>query len=375
MGDNTDLSNIPEKEDAVDFTLEPTLTTCKNCSKEFEEGFEFCPHCGQKAKDELTISVLFYNTISNYFSFDARFFRSFIPLLFRPGYVARQFVLGKRLRYLHPAQYYLFVSVVFFFLFSFKAREYNASVDKALQQGFKSETIFNIDSIPQTNLDSVAKANISEQLEANKELLDLSEKDAKALDSLFANTDKNNAPNVTFDYDKEKVDSLITEGAAEPELLKAMGMPDDAGFFKKRFYQQMLKFQKNSGGGILQAFFDSIPIALFILLPIFALILKLFYWRKGTFAIHLVFSFYYFSFLFVVLSLILAANYFWEIPNWVDSLVMLSTFIYLWFAVRHFYKQGIFLSLVKSGLVTFLYLILVIPIAIGVMVLGSFFFY
>jgi len=154
-----------------------------------------------------------------------------------------------------------------------------------------------------------------------------------------------------------------------------MGMPDDAGFFKKRFYQQMLKFQKNSGGGILQAFFDSIPIALFILLPIFAIILKLFYWRKGSFAIHLVFSFYYFSFLFVVLSLILAANYFWDIPNWIDSIVMLSTFIYLWFAVRHFYKQGVFLSLIKSGLVTFLYLILVIPIAIGVMVLGSFFFY
>lgn len=375
MGKDTDLSHIPEKEDNVDFSLEPNFTTCKNCNNEIEEGFEFCPHCGQKTKDELTISLLFYNTISNYFSFDARFFRSFIPLVFRPGYVARQFVLGKRLRYLHPAQYYLFVSVIFFFLFSFKAREYNASVDKALQEGFKSESVFTFDSIPQTNLDSVAKAKLAENIKANQGILDLSEKDAMALDSLLTKTDKNNAPNMTFDYDKKKVDSLITAGATEPELLKAMGMPDDAGFFKKRFYQQMLKFQKNSGGGILQAFFDSIPIALFILLPMFALILKLFYWRKGSFAIHLVFSFYYFSFLFVILSMILGANYFWEIPDWLDGLVVLSTFLYLWFAVRHFYKQGIFLSLIKSGFVTFLYLIFIIPIALGVMVAGSFLFY
>jgi uncharacterized membrane protein len=375
MGENTDLSPIPEKEDGVDFSLELNLTACKNCSKEFEEGFEFCPHCGQKAKDELTLSVLFYNTISNYFSFDARFFRSFIPLVFRPGYVARQFVLGKRLRYLHPAQYYLFVSVIFFFLFSFKAREYNASVDKALKKGFENESVFSFDSIPQANLDSIAKSKISENIKANQDILDLSEKDSEALDSLLSTTDNSSSSTLTFDYDKKKVDSLITAGASEPELLKAMGMPDDAGFIKKRFYQQMLKFQKNSGGGILQAFFDSIPIALFILLPLFAILLKVFYWRKGSFAIHLVFSFYFFSFLFVVMSVLLGANYFWEIPDWLDGIVVLSTFLYLWFAVRHFYRQGILLSLIKSGLVTFLYIMFIFPIALGVMIAGSFLFY
>ena len=27
---------------------------CANCESEFQEGYEFCPHCGQKAKDDLT---------------------------------------------------------------------------------------------------------------------------------------------------------------------------------------------------------------------------------------------------------------------------------------------------------------------------------
>ena len=97
--------------------MEKNMVTCKNCEKEYNDSFEFCPHCGQKSNDELTIGILFYNTISNYFSFDARFFKSYIPLMFKPGYLPNKFIEGKRLLYLHPAQMYLFISVVFFFLF------------------------------------------------------------------------------------------------------------------------------------------------------------------------------------------------------------------------------------------------------------------
>ncbi|WP_290699405.1 hypothetical protein [Lacinutrix sp.] len=48
--------------------------TCKNCENDFRSNFDFCPHCGMKDKEGLTLTVLFYNTVSNYFSFDARFF-------------------------------------------------------------------------------------------------------------------------------------------------------------------------------------------------------------------------------------------------------------------------------------------------------------
>ena len=103
--------------------METNQNTCQNCEQPYDKGFRFCPHCGQKTNDELTLGVLFYNTISNYFSFDARFFKSFIPLMIRPGYLAKEFVKGKRLLYLHPAQMYLFVAVIFFFIFNFYTRE------------------------------------------------------------------------------------------------------------------------------------------------------------------------------------------------------------------------------------------------------------
>ena len=103
---------------------------CKNCEKSFDASFDYCPFCGQETADNLTFGVLFSNTINNYFSIDARFFKSFIPLMTKPGVLARRFVDGKRLSYLHPAQFYLFISVVFFFIFSFTIR-------KADNEGYK----------------------------------------------------------------------------------------------------------------------------------------------------------------------------------------------------------------------------------------------
>ncbi len=131
------------------------------------------------------MGVLFYNTISNYFSFDARFFKSFLPLMFRPGYLAKRFVQGKRLQYLHPAQYYLFVSVVFFFLFSFQAREYTQKVDKALKKGFESDTISAIKTKTQEALDSVTLAKITQPLKDKQIITGLDDAEIKKLDSII----------------------------------------------------------------------------------------------------------------------------------------------------------------------------------------------
>jgi len=113
------------------------VTTCKNCERRFFADFNYCPYCGQNDKEELTLGVLFSNTISNYFSVDARFFKSFWPLMAKPGYLAKRFLEGKRLLYLHPAQMYLFISVVFFFLFSFVARKQEQQIDQALKKIYK----------------------------------------------------------------------------------------------------------------------------------------------------------------------------------------------------------------------------------------------
>ena len=350
-------------------------TTCKNCEKPFESDFNFCPHCGQKSKDELTIGVLFYNTISNYFSFDARFFKSFIPLLIKPGYLASKFIEGKRLLYLHPAQMYLFVSVVFFFVFTILTRPMTEKMDNELKKTFDKPLVS--DSLKvKTQLDSTDINKILQPLKDNQKNIGINEAEFKALDSIIKTDIKTDGNDLTFNFNEKKVDSLLEIGAPDNEIYKAMGLNDDASSFKRRFYGQMLKFYKTrDGGSFLGAVIDSIPLAMFFLLPIFALLLKLFYWRRGTFAHHLVFSFYFFSFLFMLFSIIIGINFIWDIPDWIDWLIVWSSFFYLYFALKRFYGQGWFVSFIKCNVVSFAFLLMVLPFAGVIVALVTFLLY
>ncbi|WP_406683925.1 DUF3667 domain-containing protein [Seonamhaeicola sp. MEBiC1930] len=336
--------------------------TCKNCEQEFKINYKFCPYCGQQTKDELTFKLLFYNTISNYFSFDARFLKSFLPLLLRPGYLARKFIDGKRLLYLHPAQLYLFISFIFFFLMSVLVVRNNVqSLDNALTEGANGSII--ADSL-------VVEANkVFDGIKAEG----LDDQQAKIIDSLLKT---NTNTNLNSQFRNKKIDSLITVNAPNEKIYNIMGMDEDAGAFQRKIYAQSLKFyKKRNGGQILQEIYDAIPISLFILLPIFALILKLFFYKRGHYAHHLVFSFYYFSFLFVVFSLVLLANYFIDIPGWIDFLIVISTWLYLLIAIKRFYLLEWLMGLVKTSIISFVYLIFVIPIAIFVLFVFGFLSY
>ena len=352
------------------------LKDCKNCEQPFDEAYEFCPHCGQKDKDELTISVLFYNTISNYFSFDARFFKSFFPLIFKPGYLAKRFIGGKRLLYLHPAQLYLFISVVFFFILtSTVIRDQVQTVDKELKKTLNKPLISDSTKAKMA-LDSVKIEELIKPLKDNQIITGMNDDQIKTLDSIINQNADSTNKQMTLNFDEKKVDSLIALDAPDKDVLSAMGMKDDAGVVVRKFYGQMLKFyRQRNGGQILQAMYDTIPISLFILLPIFAFILKLLYYRRGQYAHHLVFSFYFFSFLFTVFSILLIANYFWDVPDSIDFLLILSTFFYLFIALKRFYEQGWFWSFFKTCLATLIYFSFVIPIAVIIIALVGFMFY
>lgn len=347
---------------------------CQNCESPIEEQHKFCPECGQKTNEDLTLGVLFYNTISNYFSFDARFLKGFIPLMFKPGFLPKKFIEGKRLLYLHPGQMYLFISVIFFFVISFSTRELIQEANKINDKIVKSEVVqTEIDSMKA--LDSVQIEKIMKPLKENQKILGLKDEDMKLADSILK-TETSNPGNydTSWDFDKNKVDSLVAAGAEEGIILKEMGMSEEPGFFERRFFERMLSFVKGQGAGsILQVFFDSIPIAMFFLLPLFALILKLFYYNRGRYAHHLVFSFYFFSFLFSVFSILFAVNRFvYDIPDWIDWLIAVSTYFYFLIALIRFYNQNWFLSWIKSGVITFMFLLFVIPTAMGLMLAFSF---
>lgn len=348
---------------------------CQNCNSGLEEDFEFCPSCGQKTNDKLTISVLFYNTISNYFSFDARFLKSFIPLMIRPGYLAEKFLQGKRLLYLHPAQMYLFISVIFFFIISYSTRELVQEANKINEEVTKSKFIDIGEDVLKQELDSIAIDSNLKPINDNEQIVMLKESDLKLKDSSFTKEGKASENIFTeLNFDKKKIDSLVDAGSSEDLIYREMGMSENPGFLERRFFKRVLSLVEGGGAGsMVQAFFDSIPISMFFLLPLFALILKIFYYNKGPYVYHLVFSFYFFSFLFMVFSILFATNRFiYDIPDWIDWCLVLSTYIYFLIALIRFYKQHWFLSWVKSSLISFVFFSFVIPTALTFLVFYSF---
>ncbi|MFB9053759.1 DUF3667 domain-containing protein [Formosa undariae] len=323
--------------------------TCKNCDFSFDKNFKFCPNCGQNYHEELTVKDVFKNTINNYFSVDARFFKSFLPLLFKPGFLPLQFVEGKRLKYLNPAQFYLFASVVFFFLFSFQVSKQEKRIDNEVLQSFKT-----IDSL-----------KVSEFLQENKER-------KEGIDNLELQI--NNGKKTKFN--RVTLDSLIQVGASGDQVLEGLGIDSNASTFEKKLYSQVFKFYKQrSSSPIIDTFYNYVPISLFVLLPIFAFFLYLMHYKKKGFAQHLVFSLYYFAFLFIMFSFFTVIHLMVELPPIFHLLLLVLSFVYLYFAIRKFYKSRKRTSFVKATLISVVFMALIVPVAIAIIGTAAFLFY
>lgn len=81
----------------------PTCCVCKNCRNTFQGNY--CPHCGQnRHTPRFTIRNAFQNILSGFFNIDHGFSRNLIELLYRPGYMIRDYLKGKRVHYYKPFQ-------------------------------------------------------------------------------------------------------------------------------------------------------------------------------------------------------------------------------------------------------------------------------
>jgi len=89
--------------------------TCMNCGTELMG--PFCYYCGQPDKNFMRFfPVLLRELLEDFMDFDSRFMRTIKPLLFRPGRLTRDYLDGKRFRYVPPLRLYIFSSIAFFFL-------------------------------------------------------------------------------------------------------------------------------------------------------------------------------------------------------------------------------------------------------------------
>jgi hypothetical protein len=114
----------------------------------------------------------------------------------------------------------------------------------------------------------------------------------------------------------------------------------------------------------MNGFLQNLPTALFLLMPVFAMILKVLYFRRKRFYVeHFVFALHVHAFAFLLFTVILLAPW-----GWVGIVAQLWFAIYLYWAMKRVYGQGWMRTLVKYGVLgwTYLFIMLIGMLGTGV---------
>ena len=78
----------------------------------------FCQGCGQAAHLHVPSAREFlHEFIAHYVALEGKLWKSMALLIFRPGRLTRDYIEGKRVRYLEPLRLYLTFSIIFFAIF------------------------------------------------------------------------------------------------------------------------------------------------------------------------------------------------------------------------------------------------------------------
>ena len=100
----------------------PGTTACANCGAPLTG--KYCSECGQRHREHPVHH--FWHFISeateDLTHADSRLWQTLNALLFRPGYLTREFLEGRQVRYLPPVRLYLVVSVIFFLIAGLESR-------------------------------------------------------------------------------------------------------------------------------------------------------------------------------------------------------------------------------------------------------------
>jgi rRNA maturation protein Nop10 len=95
-------------------------TRCCNCGADAD--WHYCPNCGQETAIALPSAFAFLrDAAGRYIRFDGRMWRSLHALAFRPGFLTREYLAGRRRRYVRPARLFVALSIVVFAVLRFSA--------------------------------------------------------------------------------------------------------------------------------------------------------------------------------------------------------------------------------------------------------------
>ena len=328
---------------------------CLNCGQPLDLSDVYCPYCSQlNSTKQLSFKDFFGEFINSIVSYDSRLRYTVKDLLFRPGTITYNYVTGRRLRYANPFRFFLSVSIIYFilnglistFIPSETPVNFNKSNDSVVTYSYGEDSYdlegqeITEDANKEITADSIDPASVPVENDTTEKELDyISEKD---LDTLSAGERITRRIILYNDfYKKHEVNDAST-------ALKSLNHENT--WFNRWLYQKTDAIDRIKNNPIKFANYlaAKIPFFLFFFTPLFALFFWLLYSRKKySYIEHMIFIFHIFSFLFLAMLLCLLPDLLIGEDVLMGITLMLIGPFYFYKALRNFYKQGRFVTLIK----------------------------
>ncbi|MDR0437345.1 MAG: DUF3667 domain-containing protein [Bacteroidales bacterium] len=279
----------------------PADRICRNCGT--RTFGRYCHVCGQDllAGEGLPFFKLIGNFLENAFALNNKTPITLGYLMIRPGFLSTEYRLGRIKKYVHPVKL-LWISTLIFFALLISRADFGRNTESDVADAQQTA----IDAIS----DSVAKQKAMQIMNAIP-------------DSSFTDIPTTQKTSKQSIDPKEVEDKLLT-------------------YFSRYA-----------------------PYAAFLFIPIFALLLMVFFWRsKFYYVYHFVFAMYFHVFLWVFCAFFLVL--FWifptlEFPKWLSFILFFLPGVYLSIAFHRFYlNQTRWKAIWKSIVIGFLYFIMIV---------------
>jgi hypothetical protein len=319
---------------------------CLNCAKEMDETEVYCSHCGQKNEElKMSFGHLFSEFLENTLHFEGKVWNTLKNLLFKPGFLTAEFNRGRRIRYVNPVRLYIFISAIFFILFNLTVGNSfepdNLTLQDAASDG-EIEFHFGFSE------DDKEKKADSSNLKFKSNM--------KFKNSLNDSTRKFKIGKAFLK--REEVDILANLHGHEVDTFyenrKLKG-----GLWARTFYPNVARLLNKDGSGItslLSTFIHSIPKIMFIILPLFALILFLINIRHKPYYIEcFIFALHYHSFLFTCFIILTLLGLVVNVSAWVYLISFILFLVYLHKAFKRIFHANWLKAFSKTLLFCMMY--------------------
>ena len=325
---------------------------CNNCQCDIYTTDKFCRECGQKnTNGRVTFWVMVKEFFADQFHLDAKLPRTLFALFFRPGVLTKEYFIGKHKSYIKPIRIFAVAALIFFALIALRLNEqvnnfkmYEVGHDKMMALEMQ-------DSIFQQVGDSLESAKNQINSSATKTLLDSTFAPFMVnLDSLL--NDSISIMMMNMGYMKTRSIKIAKKDQytlSEKELL--VKYPPE-NILEKLVIKQQLHILKDTKGFTRQTI-GHISWMFFIMIPFFAILLKLVYIRRKIYYVeHIVFTFHIHAFFFLFFSLnILAETFVSQTVNAIfDLICIIGMMVYIFVAMRRFYEQSFWKTFFKASM-------------------------